>query len=409
MDSTSPPVVELAVPAGQVEIGCLLIKAIYQPRLDLSSCSSAQLGQLLQLADQYQVSHVIGAVSIALSDRAAAEDWEAVVAVYCLPESTQKLPECGAAVQAAQALLVEVLGDLEVDWDIKQEQKQKQLLGLPFQWLQQLLQHQNTKVASEDTVVFTIDAWLKYNNRTATKQEQRDLAQTIRVAHCSPLFVGTVMPGCPWLVQAWGVEDLMAASVLACKPNQQAVDCIWSMDELRRRHPAWAKPRRPASSLTTMELSWAVPVSKLKEMAAASNMIGVQTLRSGLDGVHTAWSGVSFTLVLQVCREAGMKLSLQLRFPGDQKEGKYACNIATYRLGVINTIGRLSTTTVGALATIEEGWVETGSSVLGRGKSEYCVIRAWATPEELEQRLCAASLLHPDRSLHLQACVKSIG
>jgi hypothetical protein len=116
---------------------------------------------------------------------------------------------------------------------------------------------------------------------------------------------------------------------------------------------------------------------------------------------------VSFTLVLQVCRKAGIKLSLQLHFPGDRKEGLYACNIATYRSGVINTIGKLSTTTIGsfATATMGEGWVKTGSSALGRGNSDYCIIR-----EELEQRLCAASLLHPDRrSLHLRACVKSIG
>ena len=400
MDPSSPPEVELAVPPGQVEIGCLLLKAIYHPRLDLTTCSSEQLGQLVQLADRYEVSHVVGATSLALSDRITAKDWTAVVAVYQLSESTLKLPECGAAAEAALKLLLEELGDLELAWDTKQKQQHKQLLGLPFQGLKQLLQHQETKVASEDTVLYTIQAWVTYKSNAATEQEQQELAQTIRVAHCSPLCVGTVMPCCPWLVQAWGVQDLMAASLLASKPNQKIITCITNVKELMTRRPAWALAKRPVSAVTTMELTWAVPVSKVKELAAAAASANkVQTLYSNLEKVGTAWSGTSYSLVLSVCSKVGIGLYLRPMFPC-KVAGSYAHTIVGCSLGVVNTMGRLSSPSGEAPSVFE-------IDVLGRGHNDCCSIKGWSSPEELEQRLIAASLLHPDRCLHLRAVVTS--
>ena len=400
MDASSPPEVELTVPPGQIEIGCLLLKAIYHPRLDLSSCSNEQLLQLLQLADQYEVCHVVGAASLELSNRIEAQQWAAVVAVYQLPESTLKRPECSAAPEAAQNLLLEELGDLEGTWGDKQ--KQEQLLGLPFQGLKQLLQHQETKVASEDTVLYTIHRWLRRITNAATEQEQQELAKTIRVKHCSPLCVGTMMPRCPWLVKAWGVEDLVAASVLACKPKERIVKCLSADPELKNRQPAWGLGSRPVSTVTKGELVWKVPLSKVKELDATARAEKTAAeLRSRLEADGTViWSGKAFSLQLELCSDSGIGLYLMMDGP--------CVNGRRSAWAVVNCSVDVVSPHDDIILPDEDANEWDLGVTAGYGWNDVCSLKGWATWEELEQKLRAVALVHADGCLHLQVVVHSI-
>jgi hypothetical protein len=50
------------VPAGQLEVGLLLLRCMYQQQPDLSSTEQATLLQLLVLADRYAVPAAVSAV-----------------------------------------------------------------------------------------------------------------------------------------------------------------------------------------------------------------------------------------------------------------------------------------------------------------------------------------------------------
>jgi hypothetical protein len=405
MDPSKAPEVELAVPAGQFDVAYLLLKGMYHPQLDLSTCSSDQLSQLVQLAARYQVSHMVGAASLALNDKiTASQDFTAVVAVYQLPESTLKLPECGAAAAAAQSFLVTKLGDLEVSWNDKQ--KKEQLLGLPFQGLKQLLQHQETKVASEDTVLYTIHKWLDRQQQQggrASQQEQHDLAQTIRVAHCSPLCVVKVMPCCPWLVEAWGVQDLMAASALSCKPKQQAPNFVVGDSDLMSRRSSWSLGPRPASAIKQGQLTWAIPLDYVKAFHAEARVTGEdEGSSSDVEGMDLVWCGMEFELSLYFSPSDGLGVFLHTRMPCI-KAGSDP--IATVRclLAFIDTHKKPYSVPYN---DTEESAFKARSA--GRGYFGCCFCEGSDSWAEVEQKLRAASVVHGDGSVQVHVCLKSV-
>jgi hypothetical protein len=403
LDPSKSPEVELAVPAGQIEVAYLLLKGMYQPQLDLSTCSSDQLSQLVQLGARYQVSHMVGAASLALAEKVtASQDFTAVVAVYQLPESTLKLPECEAAA-AAQSFLVTNLGDLEVTWNDKQ--KKEQLLGLPFQGLMQLLQHQETRVASEDTVLYTIQKWLdrlQQQGGVATKQEQHDLAQTIRVAHCSPACVVKLMPCYSWLVEAWGWQDLMAASALSCTPNQQTPNYLASDRELKRRRSSWFLGARPASAIKQGQLTWAVSLKELKEVDAGARASGQEKgIFSGddgeTDGVALVWCGREFYLWLCLSPSDGMGVLLELGVPCMKAASGpivTVCCLTSFH-ATSGTPYRLCS---GEQQVLELRNGQT-NGFTNCGSTKGC--GSW---DEVEEKLRAASLVHNDGYVQVQIC-----
>jgi hypothetical protein len=406
MDPSKDPEVELAVPAGQLEVAYLLLKGMYHPQLDLSTCSSDQLSQLVQLAARYQVSHMVGAASLALGEKiTASQDFTAVVAVYQLPESTLKLPECGAAAAAAQSFLVTKLGDLEVSWN--DQQKKEQLLGLPFQGLKQLLQHQETKVASEDTVLYTIHKWLDRQQQQgggATKQEQQDLAQTFRVAHCTPFCVVKMIPCCPWLVEAWGVQDLMAASALSCTPSQQTLNFIKKDQQIMNRRSAWFLGARPASHIKPGELTWAVPLQKLKELDAKARAQGGRAgVFSDLEGTVLVWSGKEFRLGVYLSPSMG--LGVFLHGMPCMKAGSDPILTVRCLLALNTTRGNsycLSSNISNQSNIYEVTFAD------GMGFYNCCSTRGCGSWGEVEQKLRAASVVHGDGSLQVHLRVYSV-
>eukprot|EP00775_Hariotina_reticulata_P001600 gene1600-1940_t len=117
-------------------------------------CRTAQqLLQVLLLADRYEVTKLLAAVSTAVQSIPSAElQWDTAMAIYNLPPGCAELEACENLYTAAAAKVQQQLGDLELVWhDQEDALKRQQLLGLPHQALKQLLESPLTAVHSENT------------------------------------------------------------------------------------------------------------------------------------------------------------------------------------------------------------------------------------------------------------------
>jgi hypothetical protein len=174
--------------AGQLALGELLVKGIYAAQPDVSSCSQEELLQLLLLADQYGVPKVLAAVSAAFASIPTAQlQWETLHAAYALPAGCFDLESCRGLFAATREKLQQELGDLELVWGDQSNSKQQLLLGLPLQALLQLLSDHRTRVASENSVFFTVSQWWARQQPVVMDldpqhvQEAQQLLQHLRV------------------------------------------------------------------------------------------------------------------------------------------------------------------------------------------------------------------------------------
>jgi hypothetical protein len=141
--------------------------------------------------------------------------------------------------KAAAARVQQEFEDLEETW--QQQHKQQMLLALPHGALLDLLKSDTLRVASENTVAYTIQAWAEYQQQqqqqrqrqqqgdgSQSEQQQypsfeqlRQLALQIRMQHCSQpalhqhshgahACTGTLLHGsrvgqcvCIWPAQHW--------------------------------------------------------------------------------------------------------------------------------------------------------------------------------------------------------------
>lgn len=128
------------VPAGQLQVEQLLLKAMYQNQPWLSDASHQQLLQLFVLADRYSVPTVMPAVAAAFKavpiDNLA---WETALAMLNVPESCAGQTAFKDVVAVAADKLQQQLVNLEQVW--ADDLVTKQLLALSEAALGQLLQH----------------------------------------------------------------------------------------------------------------------------------------------------------------------------------------------------------------------------------------------------------------------------
>jgi hypothetical protein len=88
------------------------------------------------------------------------------------------------------------LGDFKVVWD--DEEKQQWVLQLPFPLLQQLLSSELMRVASEDTVLYTLERWCAWQEENMppalqpTDAQLRELVGCVRMRCCSQAYVANV-------------------------------------------------------------------------------------------------------------------------------------------------------------------------------------------------------------------------
>jgi hypothetical protein len=325
------PTIELAVPPGQLEVGQLLLRCMYsaQPEQHISSASQSQLLQLLLLADRYQVPRVFSKVVAALQDISLQEiAWSTVAGIYALPAGCIEMAAFKPVFELAADKVQAELGDLELVWQTVnysrsnitqaagqqsnssvapqcdnlslqkqylqlQQERQQQLLGLPLLALKQLLQDPRTKVASKNTVWYTLDRWCKHQAAKAARRkaaaatasakaartgaaagngtprqhtaEDVELASLVRMPHCSVSYLPMVISRSSLAAAAFTAEDLAVAALLQQQPQLHG--------ELRAaRHPvmvkltAWQLGRQPQSAVKFLRLQWKLPVQKICQL-----------------------------------------------------------------------------------------------------------------------------------------------
>jgi hypothetical protein len=163
--------VNIEVPAGQLEVGRLLLRCMYQQQPDLFSIDQATLVQLLVLADRYAVPAAVAAVGRAFKDcPAAGLDWEAVCGAYSLPASFADNAAFAGVYKGAADALQHALGDLELVF--ADDQKRQLLLDLPHAALLQLLRDERTRVSSENTAAHAVLEWTENNDATTEQMQQ---------------------------------------------------------------------------------------------------------------------------------------------------------------------------------------------------------------------------------------------
>ncbi|WIA40918.1 hypothetical protein OEZ86_004578 [Tetradesmus obliquus] len=175
--------------------------------------------------NSYGVPKVIAAAAAAFDSIASADlQWETVQALYALPPGCAELDACKPLFEAAGEKLQDELGDLELAW--ADASKQQLLLGLPQPALLQLLQDDDTRVASENTVFFTISQWCRQQQQPAQQQQQQqqeavamsakhDLLQLVRMQHCTGLYATAVVARTRLAQSLFSAAEIAEACVLA--------------------------------------------------------------------------------------------------------------------------------------------------------------------------------------------------
>jgi hypothetical protein len=240
--------------------------------------SQQQLLHLMMLADRFLVPKVMQAATAAFAavtaGPAAQLDWNVAMQILELPSALADQQAFKAVQQLAADRVQQQLGDLEAVW--AQQQLAEMLLGLPFNGLLRLLQHPETRVGSENTVVYTIQRWYheqcKPGNEEPSTEQLQQLMRQVRMRHCTKYFAGTVM-----------AQDSL---VRRCFEPSEIV-LLWEVcssggyGKLRRagcpvlqKYPAWGEAHRPPS-LRSAVVSWTLPLAAIEG--------AVQRLLSGGD------------------------------------------------------------------------------------------------------------------------------
>jgi hypothetical protein len=147
------------------------------PHFRLQHVPQQLLLELLLLADKYNAQAIAEAAAAELGSKPAEQlEWHVVVRLFELQQHTASgvvlLPGVAAALNNGAAKLRAVLGDLEAAW--RGEESAEILRQLPFSLLLRLLSDPETRVASEDTVVFTIDQWLAAQQQQLQQEEAEE-------------------------------------------------------------------------------------------------------------------------------------------------------------------------------------------------------------------------------------------
>jgi hypothetical protein len=386
------PTIELAMPPGQLEVGQLLLRCMYsaQPEQHISSASQSQLLQLLLLADRYQVPRVFNKVVAALQEFSLQEIfWSTVAGIYAFPAGCAEMAAFKPVFELAADKVQAELGDLELVWQTVnhsqsnitqaagqqsnssvtphgdsevqydklqlslqeqylqlQQERQQQLLGLPLLALKQLLQDPRTKVASENTVWYTLDRWCKHQAAKAARRKAAaatasaksartgaavgggthqqctadvvELASLVRLPHCSASYLPMVISRSTLGAAAFTAEDLAVAALLQQQPNLHG-------ELLAARHPvmvkftAWQLGERPQSAVKFLRVQWKLPVQQICQ------------LFSELSTMQQVESQSRLLLVTQQPTKAAVALQHQ--------QGFQRCSGSRHRPGVGTSLG----------------------------------------------------------------------
>uniref|UniRef100_A0A383W8I4 BACK domain-containing protein n=1 Tax=Tetradesmus obliquus TaxID=3088 RepID=A0A383W8I4_TETOB len=406
----------ITTPPGQVEAGELLMQCMYAAQPDLSTCSQEQLLQLLLLADSYGVPKVIGAAAAAFDSIVSADlQWETVQARYALPPGCAELDACKPLFEAAGEKLQDELGDLELAW--ADASKQQLLLGLPQPALLQLLQDDNTCVASENTVFFTISQWCRQQQQPAQQQQQQqqqeavamsakhDLLKLVRMQHCTGLYATAVVARTRLAQSLFSAAEIAEACVLASAGKRsQVAQTLLEHSPAVARFPAWKAAKRPASAMRQLDMQWQLPLQQLQE-AVQQHLQHKLKMHYLLSTRHT-WQGTCFMLKVEVTTDTAAprtQLGLYIRMLDVPSGGVRS---ATYKLSIAAAPGSQAGNTK---PDIELGPLTyTWTNEKGRGNNKLVTFDALSNWQQAEAKLRQLGLVHSDGCLHLRGLVTNI-
>lgn len=215
--------IQLPVPTGQVDTAMRLIQCLYQKAPAVSDLNQQQLLQLLLLADRFEVPKVQAAVFHAIKALSVDKfEWDTALALLDLPFAPNDQPDHKQVVAAAEEKLLQQLGDLEMVWG--DEQLQGKLLNLPHAALLHLLQHDETRVASESTVVYTILLWWakqEQSYRNSHVQQLKQLMQQVRMQNLSLMYINTYLMNNNAVLSCYSVRELAIAGLCTISRSKQ--------------------------------------------------------------------------------------------------------------------------------------------------------------------------------------------
>jgi hypothetical protein len=358
---------------------------MYPDKPNLSDLTPQQLVQLIQLAESYAVPKVVAAAARRMGQLQPEQlTLEMVLQVMALPESCLQLKCFQEVKDKAGDQLQQEFGDLDVVWG--DSSKAEQLLELPYAAMLQMVQDDRTKVASEDTIVYTLRRWLAQHPDTSSKQKQQ-LADTVRLPLCSATFLSSP-DAVAWLLDAgYTQRELLMACVLHGSLQQQQDTTIWASSEQRT---AWQQKRRHSSSKRTADITWTVPLADVRGLVEQEADQGIR--RMGMPKPSLIWHG----------RELQLWLALD---DGDTHIGLYVTS-ANKSYAWLSGCLQASCTAGRTLRGDVQGGV--GPGIL-RGLLKLGPVasadREWAA---VEAALRQQDLVHADGCLHLQATITCI-
>lgn len=284
-DTSSKQQVSIPVAPGQLELGQLLLKCMYQDTPDLSTASQQELLELLVLADKYVVPKVTTAICSRFRGLFSANlEWETAMKIFQLPESIRLSKQYTAVVSLAAAKLQQDLGDLDAAWS--DDNKQQLLLQLPLCALHQLLLSDQTRVASEDTAAYTVARVVNEHVQAAFPDGTRwgapsssnlnlpdaehaaaahpfrthiqQLVGAVRMVHCSQAYIATVLSIDPNISSVLSPYELQIAAL--CSVDQG----VPSNSIVLKKYPGWCARKRPASAVKKLSMEWHVPLGEVR-------------------------------------------------------------------------------------------------------------------------------------------------
>ena len=172
---------------------------------------------------------------------------------------------------AAQKMLVCAFEDLEEVWTEKGDVRRNMLMALSKDALLLLLQSAQVKVASEDTILYTIASStnrevMELMQKLPTERKQRARAQElreerapfaalVRVPHLTPEALASIVPQLEWMTDAFTPKQLLLASYMQHHELGKGLDIVPEV---------WRKPPRSASAVHRCMFSYAVDVKELE-------------------------------------------------------------------------------------------------------------------------------------------------
>ena len=228
---------------------------------------------------------------------------------------------------AAQKMLVCAFVDLEEVWTETDDARRNMLVGLSKDALLLLLQSAEVKVASEDTILYTIASSTnrevkkllqklpKEKTQQARAQELREerapFAALVRVPHLTPEALASIVPQLEWLTDAFTLKQLFLASYM----QQQGLH-----EEITSVPETWRQAARPASAVHGCIFSFAVDVKELEQAGEKAAASGVGKVRMRPVCPARAFAGRGWKVQCELEKEEGEGVELSLyripRFPG---------------------------------------------------------------------------------------------